>query len=169
MLWVDLRDRSEIGLDMGEQPPTGANAIEIRIEELSQLFHSLDPFPFREKDLDKDAEEFIVSWARELPVDQALRIVVHLPESQASMPEAHELAAALTRYFAYRAQVIALDLKELFRVGRATHFWRHLPVPAWERVRQQGSTHRVRGRLSGMPVGAGAMGDQQKSAWKYRY
>jgi hypothetical protein len=34
-----------------------ANAIEIRIEEISQLFHSLDPFPFREKDLDKEAEE----------------------------------------------------------------------------------------------------------------
>jgi hypothetical protein len=38
---------------MDEQPATSANAIELRIEELSQLFHSLDPFPFREKDLDR--------------------------------------------------------------------------------------------------------------------
>jgi len=68
--------------------------------------------------LDKDAEEFIVSWARELPTDQPLRVVVHLPEAQASTPEAHELGAAITRYFGYRARVIALDLKELFRVGR---------------------------------------------------
>jgi len=58
---------------MGEQPTTAANAIELRIEEISQLFHTLDPFPFREKDLDADAEEFIVSWARELPPDQALK------------------------------------------------------------------------------------------------
>lgn len=104
---------------MDEQPPTGAtNAIEIRIEEVAQLFHSLDPYPFREKDLDKDAEEFIVSWARELPVDQPFRIVVHLPEVEASTPAAQELGAALARYFGYRARVIGLDLKELFRIGR---------------------------------------------------
>jgi hypothetical protein len=103
---------------MDEQPPTAANAIEIRIEEIAQLFHSLDPFPFREKDLDREAEEFIVGWARELPTDKPLRIVVHLPETQASTPEAHELSAALTQYFGYRARVIALDLNELFRVGR---------------------------------------------------
>jgi hypothetical protein len=58
-----------------------ANAIEIQIEEIAQLFHSLDPFPFREKDLDKEAEEFIVSWARELPADQPMKILVHIPEA----------------------------------------------------------------------------------------
>jgi hypothetical protein len=44
--------------------------------------------PFREKDLDKDAEEFIVSWARELPRDQSFKIVVHVPEEQLALPEA---------------------------------------------------------------------------------
>ena len=43
---------------------------------------------------------------------------MHLPETEASTPEARELAAALTQYFGYRARVIALDLKELFRIGR---------------------------------------------------
>ena len=108
---------------MDEQPATSANAIELRIEELSQLFDSLDPFPFREKDLDKDAEEFIVGWARELPTDQQLRIIVHLPESQASTSEAHEIGVALNRYFSHRARVIALDLNELFRIG-----WRSLII-----------------------------------------
>src|SRR5215472_10789165 len=103
---------------MSERSPIGANAIEIRIEDISQLFHTLDPFPFRERDLDKDAEEFIVGWARELPMDQPLRIVVHLPVAYASKPEADELPGALTRYFDYRAQAIALELKELFRIGR---------------------------------------------------
>src|SRR5580700_102019 len=109
---------SRIEGNMDEQPPTAANAIEIRIEEIAELFHSLDPFPFREKDLDKDAEEFIVGWARELPTDKPLRVVVHLPETQASTPEAHELEAALAQYFGYRARSIELDLRELFRLGR---------------------------------------------------
>jgi hypothetical protein len=43
------------------------NAIEVRVEEISQLFDTLDPFPFRERDLDKQAEEYIVGWAHELP------------------------------------------------------------------------------------------------------
>jgi hypothetical protein len=88
---------------------------------VAQLFHSLDPYPFREKDekdLDKDAEEFIVGWARELPADRPFKIVVHPPEAQARTSEAHEVGAALARYFGYRAQVIGLDLKELFRIGR---------------------------------------------------
>jgi hypothetical protein len=97
---------------------TTANAIEIRIETIAQLFFSLDPFPFREKDLDKDVEEFIVGWARELPPGKPLRIVIHLPETEASTPEAHEVGPAFAQYFSYRARVIELDLHELFRIGR---------------------------------------------------
>jgi hypothetical protein len=103
---------------MSEQSQTGADAIEIRIESIAQLFHSLDPSPFHEKDLDKDAEEFIVSWARELPSDVPLKIVVHLPEKQLVLPEAKDIGPAITRFFSYRAQVIGLELKELFRIGR---------------------------------------------------
>ena len=103
---------------MSEQSQTGADAIEIRIELIAQLFHSLDPSPFHEKDLDKDAEEFIVSWARELPSDIPLKIVVHLPGKQLALPEAKNIGPALTRFFSYRAQVIGLELKELFRIGR---------------------------------------------------
>jgi len=35
----------------------------------------------------ENEEEFIVSWARELPTDQPLKIIVHLPDTQASRPE----------------------------------------------------------------------------------
>ena len=103
---------------MPEQLEATGRTIELRVEDISQLFHTLDPFPFRERDLDKEAEEFIVSWARELPRDRSLRIVVHLPEPQASLPEAREIAAAITGYFGYRARITGLDLNELFRVGR---------------------------------------------------
>jgi hypothetical protein len=34
-------------------------AIEIRVDNVSQLFNTLDPFPFPERDLDKDAEELL--------------------------------------------------------------------------------------------------------------
>lgn len=99
-----------------EQPVSGS--IEIRLEKLSQLFHSLDPYPFRERDLDRDAEEFIVDWARELPHNQPLSILVHLPKPEAESEHAAQVEGAVRRYFKYRAVVAAHDLKELFAVGR---------------------------------------------------
>jgi hypothetical protein len=52
--------------------PAGAN-IEISVSRLQQLFNSLDPSPFYERDLDHDAEEYILGSAEELPLKRALR------------------------------------------------------------------------------------------------
>lgn len=93
-------------------------AIELRLDTVSQLFSTLDPFPFREKDLDKDAEEFIVDWARELRGDAMIELVIHLPATEAAAATEAEIGHAIRRYFEYRAGMIALDLKELFRIGR---------------------------------------------------
>lgn len=92
--------------------------IEVRIERVSQLFNTFDPLPFREKDLDKDAEEFIVGWAKELPKSQQLGITVHLPSEEAATTNAQDLGPAITRYFSYRAEIAQRDLRELFRLGR---------------------------------------------------
>ena len=92
--------------------------IELRVEELAQLFETLDPLPFRERDLDKDAEEFIVSWARELPRDRGFKLVIHAPPAELRSERAKQLEPAFHRYFRYRAEAIGRDLNELFRVGR---------------------------------------------------
>lgn len=96
------------------------HAIQIKVDEVSQLFNTLDPFPFRERDLDKDAEEFIVGWARELPKAQPITVVIHVSEAEAKRDPAHQVKEALNRYFAYREGTLSLDLKELFRVGRSS-------------------------------------------------
>ena len=94
------------------------NAIELRVEKTAQLFHSLDPYPFRERDLDKDAEDYIVDWASELDRRQPIAIVVHVPETEPEMNAARELPEAFARYFAYRAESLQRELTELFRIGR---------------------------------------------------
>ena len=48
----------------GDPLPEKCVVIEVRVGELKQLFNAMDPSPFREKDLDPSAEEFIVGWAR---------------------------------------------------------------------------------------------------------
>jgi len=92
--------------------------IEVRVKELAQLFNSLDPSPFIERDLDAEAEEYIVGWAREYPANAELGIVIHLPAAEAAKAESIDLAAALGNFFATRAEALGRDLKELFRTGR---------------------------------------------------
>ena len=69
--------------------------IELRFDEIAQLFHTLDPFPFRERDLDREAEDFIVGWARELPVDQPISIVIRFPDSVAQTNARRSLSIGL--------------------------------------------------------------------------
>jgi hypothetical protein len=92
--------------------------IELRIRELSQLFNSLDPSPFHERDLDDDAADYIVGWARELPAEAPLLIIVHLPEAESRKAEERGLRTAIANYFTERALAQQRDLNELFRVGR---------------------------------------------------
>jgi hypothetical protein len=99
------------------------DAIAIRIDDISQLFHTLDPYPFREKDLDKDAEEFIVNWARELPRQQTIRIILYVPSAQSRQPLSAEVPLGIKRHFAHRAEMTGFELKEQLRVG-----WRSLAI-----------------------------------------
>jgi hypothetical protein len=93
--------------------------IEVRLRELAQLFNSMDPSPFLDRDLDADAEEFIVSWAREHPADHEFDLVIHLatpppPDRAAGIEE------AVHHYFGTRANLKALEFRRLLRLGRTT-------------------------------------------------
>jgi hypothetical protein len=94
-----------------------AGAIEVRIRELGQLFNSLDPSPFNERDLDDEAEAYIVGWARELQHDDGFVIRVHLPAPEAEKARQRGLEEAVTNYFEYRAGMLQRDHRELMRTG----------------------------------------------------
>lgn len=78
----------------------------------------LDPVPFRERDLDPEAEAFIVDCAQEFPHSAPLRIIVHLPSEEAATPDARGLPHAMRTYFSARARALSGELRELFRIGR---------------------------------------------------
>ena len=92
-------------------------AIRLRLRDLAQLFNSLDPSPFVDRDLDADAEEFITSWARELPAGRDLELVIELA-LRSSSEHAAGVEDAIRRYFATRADIKQLELRQLMRRGR---------------------------------------------------
>jgi hypothetical protein len=95
--------------------------IEVKLTELNQLFNSMDPSPFHERDLDHDAEEFIVSWAQEHPKQHDLKLLVHLSKRPADLADAQKVVAdSVAHYFEYRANMTMHELKRLMREGRAS-------------------------------------------------
>jgi hypothetical protein len=95
--------------------PPGCALIEIHVADVKQLFHSLDPTPFRERDLDPKAEEFIAGWARELHTTVPLGLRVHVDRD---VDDAALLQGAVRDYFAARAEATRKRLRQLFRTGR---------------------------------------------------
>lgn len=91
--------------------------IEVKLTELAQLFNSMDPSPFHERDLDHDAEEFIVSWAQEHPRDDDLHLVIHLAKPPAEVAKVQE---SVQHYFAYRSEILWREFRQLMKEGRLT-------------------------------------------------
>ena len=96
----------------------GSTVLELYLAETRQLFNSMDPAPFRLRDLDPKAAEYIIDWAHDAPKDQPLSLVVHLGQHSATADDAEMLAGAVHDYFARRAVATRKGLRQLFRVGR---------------------------------------------------
>src|SRR5215471_6971801 len=104
----------------GDTIPPKCAVIEVHIGELKQLFDAIDPSPFRDRDLDPKAEEFIVGWAKDLPRDASLALVVDLDREAGLSDEAAVLRDAIHEFFRHRAKTFRRRLRELFRVGRTS-------------------------------------------------
>jgi hypothetical protein len=91
--------------------------IELKLRETRQLFNSLDPAPFIEKDLDDDAENYIIDAVREVRAHRPKKLIVYLPPELVATEDAQSLPLAVHAYFAYRAEHAGLQLHHLLREG----------------------------------------------------
>jgi hypothetical protein len=90
----------------------------LNLRDTRQLFNSLDPAPFRERDLDSAAEDYIVDAVREIGHAYESRMVIHVPPEGMNNETEASLVSAIRHYFEYRAQHAADDLKQsLLRGG----------------------------------------------------
>ena len=106
--------------DQTPEGVSGRETIKIRIRTVSQLFNSLDPSPFIEKDLDAEAEAFIEGWAAETPRGTPLRLILYVespPEDEASRAGVGD---AIRNFFRYKEDRTRRELRRLMGVGRAS-------------------------------------------------
>jgi len=91
--------------------------IEVKVQTLQQIFNSMDPSPFHERDLDRDAEEFIVSWAKEHSSRKPYKLIVHLGQATERPDAKRILSESIRNYFSYRAEMNRRELKQLLHYG----------------------------------------------------
>src|SRR5262245_1665373 len=104
----------------GDHFPEKCELIEVHVSELKQLFNAIDPSPFRERDLDPDAEEFITDWAREASPAATFGLAVYLDRPAGLPNEPTELREAIHGFFHHRAELSRRRLRELLRRGRTS-------------------------------------------------
>jgi hypothetical protein len=91
----------------GDPFPPHSVIIEVHVAELKRLFNSIDASPFRDRDLDPNAEEFIVSWAREAPRAAPLGLLVYVDRAAGRPDEAAVLRDAVHEFFSQTARLRA--------------------------------------------------------------
>lgn len=94
----------------------GKYALEIKVQELRQLFDERDPAPFRQKDLDDDAADYMVSCFRDLPQDPEM-LVIYAGKEIPSQFSAAEVTQALHDFFQFEAERTQRQMRFTLQTG----------------------------------------------------
>jgi hypothetical protein len=94
-----------------------STTVNIHVREVSQLFNSLDPSPFWDRDLDRQAAEFIEEEFSERLAAETWNLCIHAHDGGSSGPD---LQSALENYYGRMASSARRALREHFWSGQWT-------------------------------------------------
>lgn len=92
--------------------------LKLRLSGFSQLFSSLDPAPFHERELDSEAASYIFDWACDAPSRQPLALQLVLGADKIDPVEAAAVPSAVHDFFKRRAASRRKEVRMLMRNGR---------------------------------------------------
>lgn len=92
--------------------------IDIKVRQARQLFDSRDPAPFRERDLDEDAVDYLLGAAQEIPRSRPIKMVVTITEPSEPPLPAEVILEAVRAHFAHQLEQVGRRLAEHVRRGR---------------------------------------------------
>jgi len=93
----------------------GKRWIEVRVKNTQQLFDARDPAPFRERDLDDDFVEYIVSSAKEFLLTTPLKIVIYIEEIENKDLPKDSIREAIHSYLSYQIDLQRTELRSFIR------------------------------------------------------
>ena len=98
----------------------GMVLLEIKLSSIMQLFNSFDPAPFREKELDSAAEEYIVDAVEDFPAKTLFKMIIYLPPELVDTEQAKNIPPAIHNHFKYKMLVSDRKFRSQFRHGRTS-------------------------------------------------
>jgi hypothetical protein len=103
---------------MKKSPHPPPHRLALRVREVAQLFNSMDPTPFLNKDLDPAAESFIETWAAGHAPNSHFHITIHLEQLPHTQDTTEILTGAIHNHFAFKAERTRMELRHLLKQGR---------------------------------------------------
>ena len=98
--------------------PAPIHRLALRVRQIDQLFNSMDPTPFLNKDIDPKAETFIETWASGFAPGSRFHITIHLEQWPSDGDPSEILTGAIHNHFSYQAEQMRNALKQLLQQGR---------------------------------------------------
>ncbi|MCX7978349.1 MAG: hypothetical protein N2578_05040 [Bdellovibrionaceae bacterium] len=96
----------------------GKKLIEVKVRSSTQLFDARDPAPFRERDLDDDFAEYIITSAEEFSTGTPLKLSILIGESEKNGISRDVIREAIRSHFIYQSELKRLQLKKLFKTAQ---------------------------------------------------
>ena len=101
---------------MNNQVSRDEGVIEVRLREVNQLFDAMDPAPFHERELNRNAEEYLVDSVTELPSGVLREIVLYIEDAQL-VDDGAAIGAAIRDHFSRRSALAQRALRRLLKRG----------------------------------------------------
>ena len=98
----------------------GRVLIEMKLSSVAQLFNSFDPAPFHEKELDNNAENYILDVVNDFSPKTRFKIVVYLPDEIRETREARQIPAAIESHFVYKSLMQTRKFRQRVVYGEFT-------------------------------------------------
>ncbi len=96
----------------------GRSCIDLKVRHSRQLFDGRDPAPFRERDLDDDAVNYLMAAVQEIPRQQPLTIVVTISEEPKPRLAPDAIVEAVGGHFRYELEQNQRRIREHVRRGQ---------------------------------------------------
>ncbi len=96
--------------------------VHLRVRDARQLFDLRDPAPFRERDLDEKAMEYLSASMSDTPASRAVRYVIQIDEPLPDQLTVDDIKQAIDTYLQYEANKNNRQLREHFRRAQLAMF-----------------------------------------------
>jgi hypothetical protein len=97
----------------------GKPCIDIKVRSARQLFDGRDPAPFRERDLDEDAVEYVLGAVQDLPPRSDVKLVIWIAEEPTPLLPVATIEQAVRAHFGHEVESLERKTRQHVRQGQA--------------------------------------------------